>query len=237
MDNSGERRICPRIIWDGSEYDWVDPRGRRLYLRGVGWDFLAEWPFNEAHKRLISEYRPQKIYPIGLFLPCAYGKPYSQSYIHYLIRKQIADLIREGLIHEIIVTNAGVVPRELDEYWPYTAYDWNPLKENQEIRRCYKIVLSERITDYIRRFHDYYKGFVAFLRWDSDSWAALQDAAKRTGFRINNLAPHEVPSKELEDTGLGLGYEEDPDLILVTPTALRMLREGIEKFLEKIRRV
>ncbi len=233
MDNSGERRVCPRIIWDGSEYDWVDPRGRRLYLRGVGWDFLAEWPFSEAHKRLLREYKPQKRFKIGLFLPCAYGKPYSQSYIHYFIRREIADYIREGMVHEIIVTNAGVVPRELDEYWPYSAYDWNPLKENQEIRRCYRMVLAERITDYLRRFSDYYDTFTAYIRWDSDSWAALQDAAKRLGFKIENLAPHDVPPREIEEAGLGLGYDEDPDLVLITPSSLKMLRSGLERIIRR----
>jgi len=225
----GEKGVCPRIVWDGSELDWVDPKGRRLYLRGVGWDFLAEWPFTEAHKRLLREYRPQKRYRLGLFIPCAYGKPYSQSYIHYLIRKAIADHLRKGEVHEIILTNAGVVPRELDEYWPYTAYDWNPLMETPEVKDCYRKVLEERIIDYLRRFGDYYDGFAAYLRWDSDSWHALHRATSRLGLSIENLAPHSVPEEEIAQAGLGLGYDEDPDIVLVTGTALSMLRRGIER--------
>ena len=226
-----EARYCPRVVWDGSELDWVRPRRARLYLRGVGWDFLAEWPFNEAHENILRYYRPPRRFRLALFIPCAYGKPYSQSYIHYLIRRVLAPYIRKGLVHEIILTNAGVVPRELDEYWPYVAYDWNPLRETGDIRQCYRTVLKKRIIDYINRFRDYYDQYAAYLRHESDSWYALREAARSLGIQVRNLAPPTVPHHELEEAGLGLGYEEDPDLLLVTRTALESLREGIEELL------
>ena len=222
---------CPSIVWDGSELDWVDPRGRRLYLRGVGRDFLEGWPFDNAYERLIREYRPSRRYRLGLFIPCSYGKPYSQSYIHYLLRSAIAPWIRRGLLHEIIVTNAGVVPRELDEYWPFTAYDWNPLRETPEVRACYREVLARRVRGYIERFRDYYDRFAAYLRWDSDSWAALRSVSEELGLDIPNLAPREVPRAEVEEAGLGLGYEEDPDIVLVTRSALATLKKSLETIL------
>ncbi|MCE4624416.1 MAG: DUF5591 domain-containing protein [Desulfurococcales archaeon] len=228
-----ERPYCPRVVWDGSDMDWVEPRRCRLYLRGVGWDYTAEWPFNEAHEKIINYYRPSRRYAIGLFIPCSYGKPYSQSYIHYMVRRAIADLLREGLVHEIILTNAGVVPRELDEMWPYSAYDWNPAQETPEVKQCYRIVLKERIIDYVKRFADYYEGFAAYLRWDSDSWQALQEAAKDLGIKVRNLAPHSVPEREVEEAGLGLGYDEDHDIILITPTALMSLRTGLMELLKR----
>ncbi len=220
MGNREQQGSCPRVIWDGSELDWVPPRNGRLYLRGVGWKYLAEWPFDEAHRRLIESYRPSKRYRLGLFIPCAYGKPYSQSYIHYLIRRAIRDYVKSGVLHEIILTNAGVVPRELDEHWPYTAYDWNPLKETPEIKECYKSVLKQRIIDYLAKNKDYYDKFAAYLRWDSDSWAALSEASNELGLEIPNLAARNVPRVELEEASLGLSYIEDPDLLLVTPTSL-----------------
>ncbi len=222
---------CPRVVWDGSELDWVEPRGLRLYLRGVGRDFLEGWPFDAGFRRVLEEYRPRRVFRLGLFVPCAYGKPYSQSYIHYLFRRAIAPYLRRGLVHEIILTNAGVVPRELDEYWPYSAYDWNPMFETPEVRECYRRVLAERVRGYIERFRDYYERFAAYLRWDSDSWAALRDAAEDLGLEIANLAPRSVPREEVEEAGLGLGYEEDPDIVLVTRTALESLRRGLESLL------
>ncbi len=231
MGDSGEEGLCPRVVWDGRELDWVDPRGRRLYLRGVGRDYLDAWPFNEGYERLLREYRPPRRFRLLLFIPCSYGKPYSQSYIHYLMRRAAAPWIRAGLLHEVILTNAGVVPRELDEYWPYVAYDWNPLKETPEVRECYRRVLARRIRGYLERFRDYYERYAAYLRWDSDSWAALRDAASSLGLEIPNLAPREAPESEVREAGLGLGYDEDPDIVLVTPTALKSLREGLADIL------
>jgi hypothetical protein len=225
VGDSGEAG-CPWVVWDGRELDWVDAPAR-LYLRGVGRRYLSEWPFTEAHSLVISKYKPPRRFRLGLFIPCSYGKPYSQSYIHYLIRRAIAPWLRSGLIHEIILTNAGVVPRELDEYWPYTAYDWNPLMETPEVKRCYRAVLKSRILDYLRIHGSSYERFAAYLRWDSDSWAALREAASEAGLEVPNLAPRSVPAREVEEAGLGLGYDDDPDIVLVTPTALDSLRRSL----------
>ncbi len=211
------------VVWDGRELDWVEPRGCREYLRGVGMKYLVNPIFEEAFRRILEAYKPRRRYAIGLILPCSYGKPYSQSYIHYLIRRAIGDLVAEGLVHEIIVTNAGVVPRELDEYWPYCAYDWNPAYETPEIKEAYTRVLAERLTRYITRFRDYYKAFAAYLRWDSESWQAVQQASKRLGIIIPNLAPEQVPEQELSEASIN-GLYKDQDLVLVTPTATRTLR-------------
>ncbi|MCE4614366.1 MAG: DUF5591 domain-containing protein [Desulfurococcales archaeon] len=234
MDDRGKEGICPGVVWSGGEYDWIPPRGERLYLRGVGWKFLAEWPFNEAHRKLLVNYRPSRKYRAGLFIPCSYGKPYSQSYIHYFIRKTIANYIRKGILHEVILTNAGVVPRELDEHWPYTAYDWNPTKETTEIKKCYKNILKQRIRDYLGKFGEYYESYIAYLRWDSDSWMALKEASKELGYTVPNLAAENVPLIELDELDLGLGYKLDPDLILITPTSLKNLVNGLESIIGEV---
>ncbi len=228
MGHSREEGLtCPSVVWDGSELDWSKPREGRVFLRGVGLDYLKHEAFEEGYRRLIEEYKPPGRFKLGLFMPCSYGKPYSQSYIHYLMRSAIAPWLRAGMVHEIILTNAGVVPRELDEYWPYTAYDWNPAMETPEVRECYRRVLAERIEGYLTRFSSYYKAFAAYLRWDSDSWAALARASSRAGVDVVNLAPRTVPSSEVEEAGLGLGYEQDPDIVLVTRTGLDALRRGV----------
>ncbi len=230
MGHSREEGLCPWEVWGGEELDWVKAPAR-LYLRGVGRRYIAEWPFNEAHERVIHSYRPRRRYKLGLFLPCSYGKPYSQSYIHYMIRRVLAPWIRAGLLHEIILTNAGVVPRELEEHWPYTAYDWNPAYETPQVKECYRRILASRIEDYLRAHGGHYEGFAAYLRWNSDSWAALQEAAGALGVRVENLAPREVPGREVEEVGLGLGYERDEDIVLITRTALESLRAGLTRML------
>ena len=129
-----------------------------------------------------------------------------------------------------MLTNAGVVPRELDEHWPYAAYDWNPAYETPEVRECYRSVLRDRIIAYLEVFRGYYRGFAAYLRWDSDSWAALRDAAETLGLHIENLAAREAPREELEEVSLG-GLYQDPDLILVTRSSLNKLVDGLRRLL------
>ncbi|MEB3774793.1 MAG: DUF5591 domain-containing protein [Desulfurococcales archaeon] len=231
MGDSREAGECPEVVWSGDELDWVKPRGAREYLRGVGYRYLRGYPFDDGYERLLREYRPSRRYKLALILPCSYGKPYSQSYIHYLIRSRIAGYIKKGVVHEVIVTNAGVVPRELDEHWPYTAYDWNPGHETQAIRECYRRVLAERLRGYMEKYSSYYERWAAYLRWDSDSWKAVVDASRSLGIEIVNLAPRSVPWGEVEEAGLGLGYDSDPDIILVTRTGLGALASGLEELL------
>lgn len=214
------------VIWDGRNLDWVDPGDCRAYLRGVGLRYLVGKEFEEGFRRLLKEYRPRKWYPVGLIIPCSYGKPYSQSFIHYLLRRAIYRFIVAGDVHEIIVTNAGVVPRELDEYWPYTAYDWNPIYETPEIKEVYTQVLAERLKKYIEAFRSYYGCFAAYLRWDSDSWRAVRMVADELGISIPNLAPKEVSREELRELSLG-GLYEDPDMVLVVPSSTAYLAERL----------
>lgn len=222
------------IIWDGRNLDWVSPGNCRAYLRGVGLRYLTGKEFEEGFKKILQEYKPAKRYPVGLIIPCSYGKPYSQSFIHYLLRRAIYGHIVSGDVHEIIVTNAGVVPRELDEHWPYTAYDWNPSYETPEIKEAYTEVLAERLRKYIERFMSYYGCFAAYLRWDSDSWRAVRIVAEELGMDIPNLAPKEVPAGELKELSLG-GLYEDPDMALVTPSSTNQLARGLRELIKECR--
>lgn len=219
------------VVWDGKELDWIDPGECRAYLRGVGIQYLTNKYFEEGFKKLINEYKPRKKYKVGLIIPCSYGKPYSQSFIHYFLRKAIADYIISGDVHEIIVTNAGVVPRELDEYWPYCAYDWNPKYENREIKKLYTEILAKRLKTYIVRFKDYYQRFAAYLRWDSDSWRAVHIVSRELGIEIPNLAPKYVPEEEIEEISLR-GLYEDHDLVLITPSSTTRLRNELAKLIK-----
>jgi len=228
MDHRKRRLGEIEVVWDGKELDWVNPGECREYLRGVGLRYLVNKYFEEGFKKLITDYRPKRQYIVGLIIPCSYGKPYSQSYIHYFIRKAISDFIIKGYVHEIIVTNAGIVPRELDEYWPYCSYDWNPRYETKKIKEIYTKVLANRLKVYIEKFRDYYLSFAAYLRWDSDSWHAIEIVSKELGIDIPNLAPKTVSMEEVINVSLR-GLYEDPDLVLITQSSITKLRNHLSK--------
>lgn len=226
----GVSALKPYVVWSGENLCLAGDC--REYLRGVGLYYLTHPAFEQAFRRVLDEYRPPKRFRLGLVLPCSYGKPYSQSYIHYLIIRAIKESGFYDDVHQIIVTNAGVVPRELEEYYPFSAYDWNPAYETPEVKEEYVRVLADRLAAYLSRFSDYYERLAAYLRHDSDSIRAVAEASRRLGLEIPNLAPRSVPREEVEDVTMGLRqYASDPDAVLATPTALRSLREGIRRLL------
>ncbi len=217
------------VIWDGKELLWSGDG--KEYLRGVGLKYLLHPAFEEGYRKILDKYKPMKKYKLLLILPCSYGKPYSQSYIHYFLLKTIKETGYYEQIHQLIVTNAGVVPRELDEYYPYVAYDWNPQYETLEIKEKYVEVLAKRLKGYLEKFKDYYENIAAYLRWNSDSYRAVRVVEKELGIQIPNLAAKNVSEEEIQKVSLD-GLYVDEDLILITPISLDMLKQGIIEIIE-----
>ena len=217
------------VVCDGRNLVWSGDG--REYLRGVGVKYLLHPAFVEGFEKILTLYRPARKYRLCLVLPCSYAKPYSHSFIHYHIIKALRESGHYNEIHQVIVTNAGVVPRELEEYYPYIAYDWNPRYETPQIKERYVEVLSYRLRKYIEKFREFYEKFACFLRHDSDSYRAVREVEKALGIEIPNLAPEEVPREEVEEVSLH-GVYYDPDLALITPTALKSLVDGVKKLLE-----
>ena len=82
-------------------------------------------PEVERFRRMIGErYGPPRHKRILVLLPCSAKKPYHTSKTH----KAFASAIHTGeydvLVHEVIVTSPlGIVPRELDVFFPASSYD------------------------------------------------------------------------------------------------------------------
>ncbi len=94
----------------------------------------------------------------------------------------------------------------------------------------YTKVLAKRLRIYIETFKEYYKCFAAYLRWDSDSWHAVEIVSREINIKILNLAPKHTPKEEVEEVSLG-GLYEDPDLVLITPSSTSRLRSELVKLI------
>ena len=217
------------VVWDGREFIWAGDG--KTFFRGVGRRFLVNEVFEEAFRKLLESYKPSGHYRLCLFLPCAYGKPYSQSYIHYLLLRALRRLgKRYGAVHQVIVSNVGIVPRELEERTPFACYDWNPSFETAEVKRLYSKVLTDRLTSYIRAFGSFYDGLACYLRHDSDSYRSMKEVEGRLKVKIPNLALERVPEEEVSRASLGIyGYEQD--LMLVAPSNLNNLVVRLKELL------
>ncbi|MDR0334404.1 MAG: DUF5591 domain-containing protein [Methanomassiliicoccaceae archaeon] len=82
-------------------------------------------PEVQRFRRMIGErYEPPKHKRILVLLPCSAKKPYHTSKTHRAFASAIHTGEHDVLVHEVIVTSPlGIVPRELDIFFPASAYD------------------------------------------------------------------------------------------------------------------
>lgn len=76
------------------------------------------------YRRDVSGYRKPACKRILVLLPCSAKKPYHISKSHRAFASAIHTAPHDTLVHEVIVTSPlGVVPRDLDMFYPACAYD------------------------------------------------------------------------------------------------------------------
>lgn len=201
-----------------------------IFLKGVGEEYTDNPIFNLAHKKIIDEYKPPISGKIGLFTVCSWGKPYRQSYIHYFILKSLIKANLFDKLQLIIVTNAGVIPYELIDNYPYFAYDWDPALETPEIKRIYIEVLTKRLKDYLLSKKKFYRSFCCYLRHESESYQSIRNIEKQLILEIPNLSIHEKKIAQEEVSQVSLNYYEDHDLVLI-------VRRNLDHLVKKLKEV
>ncbi|MFA7063784.1 MAG: DUF5591 domain-containing protein, partial [Methanomethylophilus sp.] len=111
-------------------------------------------PDVRRYQQMIGErYRKPANKRILLLLPCSAKKPYHTSKTHKLFASAIHTAPHDTLVHEVIVTSPlGIVPRELDAFYPANAYDipvtgqWKP-EEINTIRMMLAQLLAQNHYD------------------------------------------------------------------------------------------
>lgn len=180
-------------------------------LNGTSRKQLLHPHFERCHKWFITEYRAPRD-KIALFLPCAAIKPYYNSPIHKIINQRIADY--NDRIHKIVISNAGVIPYEYCNKYPFDSYDWNPLAEDKAIQKEYYKVTKKRIKEYLLKHQ--YKSYISYLRTSSISHKALKDACKEIGIKLH----HPILNEQIQS-------DKDSDLILIYDENLQELIKAL----------
>lgn len=184
-------------------------------LNGTTEQQLMHPHFEKWQKWFINDYLPPKN-KLAVFIPCAAIKPYINSPIHRLFN-EVLDAYKND-IHRLVISNAGIIPYEFSDKYPFNAYDWNPLAESDDIQIRYYEITRSRIHEYLKK-HEY-KGYLSYLRTKSLSFNALKDACLDLDLNIvyENLNETIDPNK-------------DSDLVLTYPENLKMLKEALEEIL------
>jgi len=169
-------------------------------LSGVGEKYLTHPHFEVWQDYLIRWYEPPKEKTL-LFLPCSKTKPYSRSKTHGEIIRILKEAGVRDSVHEVMLSNAGVVPREFEDKYPFNAYDWNERLETPEVKSRYVEVTKERIASYLRAHKKYYSKVGCFLKYDAESYKALKDAADEVEIELTNLLSKETYESVLDEGG------------------------------------
>lgn len=188
-------------------------------INGVGIQQLAHPHFEEWFKYIITEYEPPKQKKICIFIPCSAIKPYYNSPIHKVINKIIDQYDN---VHKIVISNAGIIPYEFSDYYPFNSYDWNPQFETEEIKNKYIELTTNRLTSFFNKHSTKYITFISYIRPDAEELIALKIASQITKINIINI---DVNIRDCDDI---LPDTSDRDLVLTLEHNLDKLRQTIE---------
>ena len=165
----------PRIDLDVETYKFTPrfPENKKEKLSGVGEKYLTHPHYEVWQDYLVRWYEPPENRKTLLFLPCSYRKPYSESETHKKIIRMLDESGKRASLHEVMLSNAGLVPRQFEDRYPFNSYDWAERDETTEIKRRYIEVTSERIMKYLDAHGEHYDNIICYLKYDSESYQAL----------------------------------------------------------------
>lgn len=184
-------------------------------INGVGIEQITHPHFEEWFRYIIDVYQPPKGM-IGIFIPCAAVKPFYNSPIHRTFNK----IIDSYPTHKIVISNAGIIPYEFSNYYPFDSYDWNPYHETAEIKEKYIEITAERLITFFNRHSTIYKCFVSYLIKNSEDFIALEAASQIAGIDVAHV---DVANHKLSDSA-------DYDLALIFEDNLKKLDYMLKEF-------
>jgi predicted RNA-binding protein len=206
----------PRVELDEETFNFTPNIGdkHREKIIGVGEWQLTHPHYEVWHDYIIRWYRPPSD-RILIFLPCTKQKPYSNSKTHMLIIEELKKIGRTSY-HEVMLSSAGLIPREFEMKYPFTDYDWDERLEGEAIKRRYIEVTAKRISEYLKVHQSRYRKVVCYLKHDSESYIALERACKEHNLICTNLLDRKVYDN--------IGEKPSP---LRSDEAIKSLSEGL----------
>ena len=121
-------------------------------------------------KMIMERYQKPEHKRILLLLPCSAKKPYHTSKTHKRFASAIHTANHDTLVHEVIVTSPlGIVPRELDVFFPANSYD---IPVTGEWKCQEKEMIREMLVHFLELGYD---KVISHLGEDTELVAGLTD--------------------------------------------------------------
>lgn len=120
--------------------------------------------------------------PYAFLTICSHAKPYSKSFIHTSIRRELhgAGLLEDYDYDYVHISNAGIVPAYAEMRHPFNAYDWNgqgsPLAIQHHID-----TIERRFKGWLDNIAPAYQHTVIYLRDKGNTCGAVERVLEREG--------------------------------------------------------
>ncbi|MDN7023451.1 tRNA-ribosyltransferase [Methanoculleus sp. FWC-SCC1] len=141
--------------------------------------------FEAAYRYIIDEYRVEAR-DVGIFIPCAVRKPYSQSPSHKLFRRIIDEVLSPEEYHIVIFGTCGTVPAELELMYPFRHYHYMLGRvADERVRRDFHRIEVYRLCGYLEKTRFTYKQRLAYCIGPFRK--AMAEASAATGIPVDLL--------------------------------------------------
>ncbi len=213
------------------------PESMHKKLVGVGREYVLYPYFNVWQEYLSRFYEVSEGKKFALFLPCSFRKPYSQSKTHREILKRLTELRQYPLIHQIMISNPGVIPREFECKYPFAHYDWQEWLETPQIKKEYIEATQNRILNYLAAHK--YSAVFSYMKPTSESFIALKGACAKLKIKLVSCIDEKLFG-ELKNAEAGLiksaedtfEERENKENLLINRKMLDNLVDILRKYLK-----
>ena len=196
---------------------------RDPYMRGTS-KAILDWfrPFANTVLANAHEFATDK--PVVLLTVCSYAKPYSNSFIHYGIDKDLYDAGLWEDVEKWHLSSAGVIPSALEEEVPFCSYDWNNADASEEDLEELRLTLQDYFARWLALYlHPLGKRLVTYFRRGSNTQNAIDNTPMQPSqFPCRVIVDPSLPEEDEPKITLG-GRHTDPDCALLHPYALDSL--------------
>ncbi|AMK14175.1 archaeosine tRNA-ribosyltransferase type 2 [methanogenic archaeon mixed culture ISO4-G1] len=189
-------------LYDDLGYEYAEETCSTVGCRfGCNTTQALRRPDVKSYRARMADYRKPEHKRVLLLLPCSAKKPYHISKTHKAFSSAIHTAQHDTLVQELIVTSPlGVVPRELDAYYPANSYDipvtgeWKP-EEKAMIRRMVGDIIAQGWDSVICHLGEDYElveglaDMTCTVVGDSTSPASLQNLDKALREATKGMEP------------------------------------------------
>lgn len=142
--------------------------------------------------------------PVALLTICSHAKPYSKSFIHSTIRRELwgAGMLDQTMYAHI--STAGIVPADAEMVYPFNAYDHDGTLMTDEAKRYFSEITYKRIWDWLMMYSIQFEKVIFYLRGEGKTYnaavTAVEDCKPRNVVVIGaNMSIPQLPWAALPD--------------------------------------